>query len=140
MKSNEKDDNRRDERYSLQFQSCGEEIRFLKKQQWRVTNYGMLLNGAIVGIATKLLKENEALCLRYFLILLAVLLAGGSIFILCNLEKNIEKRRDTLEEIKKHFKMNNTMESEKRVYWLLNIVLIFGAVLTIWLNCIFLKG
>jgi hypothetical protein len=87
------------------------DIAFFKQQQWQVTNYALLLYGAIVA-APKLIgapltgAEYSAL----WIVSLIVLAAG--IFLLLDIEKSLAKGRNRLPAARKYFDQEITL----RVY------------------------
>jgi hypothetical protein len=86
------------------------DIAFFKQQQWRVTNYSLLLYGAIV--ATPKLIGNVLSRIEYSALLvasLAVLIAG--ILLLQDLEKSLEKGRNRLPAVRKYFDREITLRA-----------------------------
>jgi len=67
------------------------EINFLKGQQWHVTNYGLLLYGAIVGL-TQLEKLPLGIP-NCWLVVLVVAVAIAALIVLCSLEWALKKAR-----------------------------------------------
>lgn len=66
------------------------EIHFLKRQQWLVTNYGLLLYGAIVVMARYFTKQPE----RCLLAILAVIVGVAATTIVVLLHYSISKARE----------------------------------------------
>jgi hypothetical protein len=100
---NGKDNNNHsNEEMRLLYQMSVSEIAFFKQQQWRVTNYGLLLYGVIVAIP-KILNYN-LFTLEYvvlFLISFAVLAVCW--FLVGSLEKSLLKSRTRLVKAKDNF-------------------------------------
>lgn len=100
----DKTENRRkaEEELHLLYQVSVQDLAFFKGQQWSITNYGLLLYAAIVGIPQ---IPNICLtpCERLILCLLATALTGSGVFLLWKLERSIKARRDRLKKIFKTF-------------------------------------
>ena len=74
------------------YQVSAQEIASFKEQQWKVTNYGLLLYAAIIGIP-KLLPgpQYKWESVVFFLISFSVLVVG--IFLICQLDKALSEAR-----------------------------------------------
>lgn len=86
------------------------DIAFFKQQQWQVTNYGLLLYGAIAA-APKLIG-TQLTVIEYsglWLVSLTVLVAG--IFLLQDFEKSLAKGRNRLPEARKYFDEKVTLRA-----------------------------
>lgn len=99
--SNEERSKTLPEQLRLLYSSCVTEIAGFKEQQWKTTNYALLVYAAIVSIA----KTTEALSDVEWLVLFAASAAvlGSGAFIINMLAKSIHTRRTRLTEIRKHF-------------------------------------
>jgi hypothetical protein len=86
----------------LLYASCVSEIADFKRQQWNVTNYGLLSYAAIASLP-KFVAGKLAVWELLVLIALtgAVLLAGC--YVVRVLDDGIELRRDRLRAVRKHF-------------------------------------
>ncbi len=113
------------------------DIAFFKLQQWRVTNYALLLYAAIVALP-KFLPPPLSLVeapLRWLLSFAVVALGG---MVLCQLQKSIGKGRARLNKIREHFSKNaldawaaggKSSEDRPSLLWLFLSVLVVGFLL-----------
>lgn len=91
-----------DDELRLLYQVTVQDLAFFKQQQWSVTNYGLLLYAAIVGIP-QIPNAGVTPCERLVLCLLATALAAGGAYLLYKLERSIKARRDRLSKIRRLF-------------------------------------
>jgi hypothetical protein len=134
------------EQLRLLYSSCVSEIGSYKEQQWKTTNYALLVYAAIVSIAktTDTLSNVEWLVL--FVATVAVLLFG--VIIINMLANSIQARRTRLTEVRKHFAdefmiawsggkpLNAIVDDpneKSRLDWFFYSVLGLGCAATVWL-------
>jgi len=85
----------------LLYSACVSEIDSFKKQQWKTTNYGLLLYVAILSIPKLLGKLNQV---EYFvLVATAFSVAVSGWYLVGVLAESIQVRRKRLIEIRKKF-------------------------------------
>lgn len=134
-------ENPEQEEWRLIHQISAQEIDFFKGQQWKISNYGLLLYAAIVGIAT-LLRCSPTEAERWALSALVWIIGACGVYVVWNLHKAIEAQRTRLNVAFDHFSENvrktlSALNLESRVHAdvsvLLTIVLVMGAVITSWL-------
>ena len=119
------------------YQDAAENLRFVKAQQWRVTNYALL-----VYAAAYLLRGNAPLdtCLgKTTLITVIVLACLFSLFVLRQLENSMARFRDRIEWVQEHhfdpadqiklFMVPKTYPFDSAIYWGLIVVSIAGAII-----------
>jgi len=83
------------------YSACVSEIDSFKKQQWQITNYGLLLYAAIVSIAKLLGTLNQV---EYFVLFTAAFIIVASGWYLVGvLADSIQVRRKRLTETRKQF-------------------------------------
>ena len=78
-----------------------QDITFCKQQQWSVTNYALVLDAAIVGIAqllkdglpTKVILGVGCVCVGIVMI--------GTLYVLCSLQRSIDIARVRISRVKK---------------------------------------
>ncbi|MFA5803739.1 MAG: hypothetical protein WC879_03755 [Melioribacteraceae bacterium] len=95
---------------NLVFTTAIEDIRFYKNQQWKITNYGLIVYAAIYS-AYRLLELNNVTssnCTRYclftiFAILLTLLTMGLASWLLWETNSSIKLARTRLEYCKKKY-------------------------------------
>jgi uncharacterized membrane protein len=94
---NKQSDENADEYIRLAYQSALEDIRFFKRQQWIVTNYTILIYGAIIAVS-RVVKSagNEWLICTGIIALLSFLLI---IQLHCSTQKARNRRNATKERI-----------------------------------------
>ncbi len=145
---NKKSAHNADEYIRLAYQSALEDIRFFKRQQWIVTNYTLLIYGAIIAVS-KVVKPAGNEWLTYILCIIACLFSFFLIIQLhCSTQKARKRRDATEERIPQNLK--NLLFGEKAnqcidfldqysVLSLLLTVIIGGGILSIYilssLNC-----
>lgn len=117
------------------------DIAFFKLQQWRVTNYGLLLYVTVVAIPRFLpLSRLEAWLL--WLLSLTVLVVGW--IVLCRLEESLGKGRGRAIKIHEYFSKEaqkawevggkiTEVEEKVSMLWLFRSVLLLGFVVVTWL-------
>jgi hypothetical protein len=125
------------EELRLLYQVSTLDIRFFKEQQWKVTNYGLVLYGVIFGVAQTEGNKIEILG-RVILCAVAAAIFGFGVYVLCKLEESIRIHRGRTERIKEKFtalfKEVVVGESSKiaEISSLLFFVLLVGLVFTWW--------
>lgn len=134
------------EQLRLLYSSCVAEIAGYKEQQWKATNYALLVYAAIVSIA----KTSETLSDVEWLLLFAATVAvlGSTAFIINMLADSIHARRTRLTEVRKHFadefmiawgggkplkEIVDDPNKKSRLDWFFFSVLWLGFAATIWL-------
>lgn len=115
------------------------DIQFFKLQQWRVTNYGLLLYAAVIAIP-KLLEKNGLSSPEYivlFIVAFSVLAAG--LYLLESLAQAIEKGRTRLDDVKKHLTdearaivASESAKDKASLLWLFRAVLGAGFLIVSW--------
>lgn len=125
----------------LAYETAIADIKFLKRQQWLVTHYSILLYVAIVYTSIHL-KQCSYFFLLPFLFLITICIPCCAIVILLGIQKALEKTRTRKDEI--HQKINesyrdryfnslfdpNRSEKDESIFLLLIIVSLVGAVIT----------
>jgi hypothetical protein len=124
------------------------DIAFFKFQQWRVTNYGLLLYAAVIAISLIFKDSNRIEIAVLWILVLAVLIVG--VIVLCQLEDSLRKGRDRLAELRLHFSKpamkawaagKETVEAfregeeKKSLLWLFATVFVVGFALDTWILC-----
>jgi hypothetical protein len=143
----EKDRGRADDELRLLYASCVSEIASFKQQQWTVTNYGLLLDAAIVAIPKLVTAPPRALLLVLYVCTVAVVVAGW--YVIGTLNRAIKVRRRRLNFVRRTFTQQfntawraeepqETFEAEKqqdlRIFlWVFRTVLVSGALITLLL-------
>jgi NhaP-type Na+/H+ or K+/H+ antiporter len=89
-----------EEELRLLYQVSTQDLAFFKKQQWSVTNYVLLLYGALIYVSQKDALQVASLFERFVLCLLATALSVVGILLVYKLEKSIKARRDRLKNIR----------------------------------------
>ncbi|QQE87917.1 hypothetical protein [Azotobacter chroococcum] len=91
----------------LLYQVTCQDLAQFKQQQWQVSNYGLLLYGAIVGIAQLIrpISDKEAIILLFLIVIIIV----SCVFCILKLEKSIKARRDRLKNVRG--KLSKELES-----------------------------
>lgn len=134
------------EQLRLLYSSCVSEISSYKEQQWKTTNYALLVYAAIVSIAktTETLSNVE----RFLLFAASVAVLGGGAFIVHMLADSIQRRRARLTEARKHFAdefmvawsggkprehIIDDPNKKSRLDWFFYSVLVLGFATTVWL-------
>jgi hypothetical protein len=145
---NKKSDHNADEYIRLAYQSALEDIRFFKKQQWIVTNYTILIYGAIIAVS-RVAKSAGNEWLTYATGIIALL----SLLLIIQLQCSTQKARNRRDAVKERIPQNvaNLLFGEPTTRYvdfldqysvvvLLAIVIIGGSFLSVWvlssLNCL----
>jgi len=78
-----------------------DELKFAKRQQWTVTNYMLLLLGALlgVGIALKSITSFE----RHVLWIIEVFVVGAGAYFLIDLQRYMKELRERIQSIESSF-------------------------------------
>lgn len=134
------------ERLQLLYSSCVTEIAGFKQQQWKTTNYAILVYAAIVSIAKTTKPLNEVEWFVLFAGSIAVLVSAS--FVIKMLAGSIRTRRTRLTKIRKHFRddfmiawgcgkpleeiIDNPNE-KSRLDWFFYTILGLGFTATVWL-------
>ena len=134
------------EQLRLLYSSCVTEISSFKAQQWKTTNYALLVYAVIISIArtTKPLSDVE-----WFLLFAATIaVLGSAAFIIKMLADSIHTRRKRLTEVRKHFadefmiawgggislkEVIDDPNKKSRLDWFFYSVLGLGFAATVWL-------
>jgi len=134
------------EQLRLLYSSCVTEIAGFKQQQWKTTNYAVLVYAAIVSIAktTKNLSGVE----WFLLFAAAAAVVGSASFIIKMLAASIHTRRIRLTKVRKHFaddfmiawgcgkpleEIVDDPNKKSRLDWFFYSVLGLGFAATVWL-------
>ncbi|MFV1997848.1 MAG: hypothetical protein ACC641_07525 [Acidiferrobacterales bacterium] len=128
------------EELRLLYQTSVTELEFFKRQQWSVTNYGLLLYAAIVSLA-RLFDSGMSSAERWVLCLVATATGFASIYILKVLNNSIDVRKARLGVIREqfgpefHHAWNSRIKEEETlsIYRLLLMIMVFGAGAVWWL-------
>ena len=103
--TNRKDkDDHVNEELRLLYQTSIFDIAFFKQQQWRVTNYGLLLYGVIVAIP-KILDYDLSTYEYFVLFLIAFVVCAVGWYLVGSLEESLSKGRARLFKAKDSFSM-----------------------------------
>lgn len=129
-----------------ELQNIRHEVEFSKRQQWAVTNYVLLLYGAIIGIYKLLANKTIYLNEIYIVIFLSIiiLIAGSYFILLCQNSQNRNNR--IAERIRNKFhiferiyeKGDKKSSPSKWVTVILLSILILSYIILIWFipkNC-----
>ncbi len=142
---------------NLVFNTVIEDIRFYKNQQWKITNYGLIVYAAIYS-AYRSLELNNVMSTNYtryclftiFAILLTLLTMGLASWLLCETNSSIKLARMRLEKCKDKYKENfgdyyndlfipqSFKKKSELANWFMIMfysVLLLGAVIVITLIC-----
>src|SRR4051794_9136446 len=97
-----------------------DELRFAKQQQWMVTNYALLLVGAIYGLARVTLSPQTP-WLKVLWIGVVALSWSVHVFILCDLQGYIRRTRENQKRIEATFSPDDRKlagyESSQGIQW-----------------------
>ena len=141
---------RKFEELRLLWQLSANGIEFFKSQQWRVTNYGILIFAAMIGIAEFISNKEPKYWFSCILLLAPPIVAVFGIYILNKLQNDIEKIRKRLQRIEPQFTDEFRMalrgkldhqeweEKNKSIFYLMVVALLFGAFLPTTLLCFIL--
>jgi len=138
---NQQSDKNTDEYIRLAYQSALEDIRFFKRQQWVVTNYTVLIYGAIIAVS-RIIKSAGSEWFIYITGIIALL----SLLLVIQLQCSTQKARDRKNAVKKEIPQNmiNLLFGEQAgrctdfldqysVIALLAIVIIGGSILSVFI-------
>ena len=78
------------------------DLAYFKTQQWNVTYYALLLQAGLLGVS-KLLMPPLTLIDKSVLIVLSLLAAGSTLFVLNKLQSSISVRQSRLDAVRKTF-------------------------------------
>jgi hypothetical protein len=136
------ENNTEQQEWHLIYQVSVQDIAFFKGQQWLVTNYGLLLYAAVVGIAS-LLRSSLTEAERWVLTALVWAIAGSALYMVWSLDRAIGAARARLAAARDRFTDNvrNTLDAQKQarctpradVSVLLTIVLAVAGAIISWL-------
>jgi hypothetical protein len=144
---NQQSDKNSDEYIRLAYQSALEDIRFFKSQQWTVTNYTVLIYGAIIAVSRAVKSvANEGFAYSTGIIALLSLLL--IIQLQCSAQKARNRKDAVKEKVSEYDKdMTNLLFGKPTsrcaefldrysVVGLLAAVIIGGSILSVWvLSC-----
>jgi hypothetical protein len=104
-----------DEYLKLAYQSAVEDIRFFKRQQWMVTNYAILIYGAMIAIG-----KLTPCIISWWLSVVIGLIGVFSFFLNILLQRSTQKARNRLDETIEilHERKKGHEETNKRWDWL----------------------
>jgi hypothetical protein len=116
------------------------DLAFFKRQQWVVTNYGILLYATAFGVYRYLLP-NVASWERCLLVVFGAGILIAALLIIFNVEKSIQERKDRLIAIRKLFTpgFNDVWNAGKKpndgltLFPALTAVLVLGCGILLWL-------
>lgn len=130
----------------LLYSACVSEIDSFKKQQWHVTNYGLLLYAAIVSIPKLLGTPNQV---EYFVLFGAAFgVVASGWYLVGVLAESIQVRRKRLTETRKQFtsefmnawrygkteaEVPDKPEGKLKLLWFFRAVLLVGFGAACWL-------
>lgn len=135
------------EEMHLLYQMSVYEIAFFKQQQWRVTNYGLLIYGVIIAIP-KILEYKLATYEYYGLFIVAFAVLTVSWLLLGSLEVSLSKGRARLIKAKDSFSKQfkdawqcgksedqspKGPEDKPSLLWLFRFVMGLGFLIVSWL-------
>lgn len=130
-----------DEYIRLSFQTALEDIRFFKKQQWLITNYTVLIYGAIVTVS-RLVKLDQNNLLIYVPLIIGLASLGIISLIQYSMHKARNRKKAAIQKLPRNTKHLFSEESTSRiinfferysVFGLLFAVISFGCFLSMWL-------
>ena len=138
--ANQQPDKNTAEYIRLAYQSALEDIPFFKRQQWIVTNYTVLIYGALIAVS-RLVKSAR----NEWLIYIAGIIAVISLLLIIQLQRSTQKARKRKNAVKERLTddLKNLLFGEPvgrfvefldeySVASLLAIVIIGGNILTVW--------
>jgi hypothetical protein len=124
------------EELRLLFASCTSEIAGFKQQQWAATNYGLLGYAAFVSLSQ--LRPPPSAPERLALVVLEVGVLALGLHVIRRLSRSIEKRRERLAAVYKHFtpEFNEAHgRAEKNsLVWFFSTAFITGCVISVYLT------
>jgi uncharacterized membrane protein len=137
---NQQSDKNADEYIKLAYQSALEDIRFFKRQQWIVTNYTVLIYGAIIAVSS-VVKSAGNEWFTYITGIIALL----SLLLIIQLQCSTQKARNRKNAVKERIPKDLThllfgepasrcaeFLDQYSVVGLLAIVIIGGSILSVW--------
>lgn len=146
MADQSENEKQKNDELRLLYSACVSEIDSFKKQQWQVTNYGLLLYAAIVSIPKLLGTLNQV---EYFVLFGAAFSVVASGWYLVGvLADSIQVRRKRLTETRKHFtkefmnawrygkteaEVPDNPEEKLQLLWFFRAVLLVGFGAACWL-------
>ncbi len=127
--------------------SCTQNIAFAKNQQWRVTNYLLLIYAALAGIRIRwdTISWPSSSVISVIAALIAFIAAGFGIYMLTELQKSQQRSRQILIRVRSHFptefhEARGPEPSHSESFWrygeiyvFLSVVILIGLVVTLWL-------
>ncbi|MDA8339001.1 MAG: hypothetical protein M0Z70_06855 [Nitrospiraceae bacterium] len=137
MKSSENNNqvsDREHEELKLLYQVSVSDLAFFKRQQWNIANYTLLLYAALVGIA-QLLRPSSTCCAELLISLLATVVFVVAVWVLWQLKRSIEVRRERLRKIRADFteRFNKAWQADKTTNDALILFVVLIGVLAIGL-------
>ena len=146
MAEQSENEKQKNDELRLLYSACVSEIDSFKKQQWQVTNYGLLLFAAIVSIPKLLGTLNQV---EYFVLLGAAFSVVASGWYLVGvLADSIQVRRKRLTETRKKFtpefmnawrygkteaEVPDNPEEKLQLLWFFRAILLVGFGAACWL-------
>jgi hypothetical protein len=142
-------DDKAQEDLRILFKVCADDLAFLKGQQWQITNYGLLLYAAEVGIVRSICDSSYIMISFFehlFLQIIALSVLIFSWYVLRQLQNSINKGRERMrnvrikltEEFKRAWTVGTepmtTIAHKRSMLWPLRIVLLFGFLTEFWLT------
>jgi hypothetical protein len=79
-----------------------DELRFAKQQQWTITNYVLVLMGALFGVV-KLTSTSPTSCEKALWWVVVAAIWGTGLFMLLHLQTHMRKTRDRQQRMKQNF-------------------------------------
>ena len=141
------DNQNRLEELRLLYQTAVADIAFFKQQQWRVTNYGLLLYAAIIAIP-KVIEKKVSIIEYWILFILALVVLIAGLYMLKSLDEAINSGRSRLTESRKHFsqcfmtawrggkpenQQPDNPEDKQNLLWLFRSVFVISFLIVSWL-------
>jgi hypothetical protein len=134
----------KDEYIKLAYQSVLEDIRFFKRQQWKITNYTLVIFGAIIAVNRyEYMWEKVSSSTIFGFIIGAITVL--SVFLISSLECSLRKVRNRKKEVRKvipsemdkllfgdHSSRFSEIVDQYGVLVLLLIVIVGGGILSIY--------
>ena len=119
------------------------DIAFFKSQQWKATNYAVLIYAAVLGTAKLVSSAGDLTNISFgLLFLMALLTLLQGLYVLNELESSLSARRVRLdliihlfaEKIYESFYKNSLPPEDKSsLIWLFRTVLIIGFLIDVWI-------
>jgi hypothetical protein len=121
------------------YDACVADLAYFKREQWSIANYALLAYAALVAVRDAMPHPAE----RLILVVVAVVVATFAAGLLKAQRENIAVRRERLKSIRGQFgtvfraawgaKEKLGADEEPRVPAIMLVVVISGALLTVWL-------